>query len=269
MKFSAHPAISGKIFDNRHMVIMETSGKEKLFEYLISRLEMSPARAYSILDFGCGKGDFLGLVSQYASAESRLIGIDASERFIHEAKAGHPAIHFICKKIDTTIDLPDGSLDSIVTIDVFECIGENGALIHEFHRILKPGGTVLAAHWDWDTMLYNAECKDIARKATAAFSDWKQPWMDHCDGRMGRKLWGLFEGSGKFRGHPDSFNLIETSYRAGAYGFDRMQDIAQLIDKGGIGKEEHEKLHRELIDKDGKGQYFFSLTSFLYCGKKI
>lgn len=209
------------------------------------------------------------MLSKGTSARSKLFGIDASERFIREASEKYSDINFICKKFDDKIDFPDASFDVVVTIDVFECISNKNALIKEFHRILKPGGKVLAAHWDWDTMIYNAGSKDIARRAVAAFSDWKQPWMDDCDGQMGRKLWGLFERSGKFRGKPDSFNLMETSYRAGTYGFDRMRDIALLIDKGCIRKEEHEKLHGELIEKDREGHYFFSLTSFIYCGEKI
>jgi len=242
---------------------MNIIGKKSLFEHIIACLNLSSDAACSILDFGCGTGDFLGLVSN-AGSGSQLLGIDSSGPFITRASEKYPNINFVCEKFDGKLNLPDAAFDLIVTIDVIECISDKNAMIDEFHRILKPGGTVLAAHWDWDTMLYNAESKDIARRAVAAFSDWKQPWMDNCDGQMGRKLRGLFEGSGKFRGKPDSFNLMETSYREGTYGFDRMQDIARLI-----GREEHVKLHGELIEKNGKKEYFFSVTSFLYCGEKI
>ena len=156
----------------------------------------------------------------------------------------------------------------IVTIDVLECIGDKDALLNEFHRILKPGGKLLAAHWDWDTMIYSAQEIEIARKAVSTFSDWKQPWMDNCDGQMGRKLWGLFEGSRKFRGKPGSFTLIETKYEKGTYGFDRMQDIAKMIEKGRITKEEQEKLHCDLVKRNARGQYFYSVTSFIYYGEK-
>ena len=213
-------------------------------------------------------GDFLGLVSQNVSAKSKLFGVDANERFTSEANNRYPSINFACERFDGRLDLPDTSFDMIVTIDVLECICDKEALLGEFHRILKPHGKVLAAHWDWDTMAYSAKCKDVARKAVSAFSDWKQPWMDNCDGQMGRKLWGLFEGSRKFRGKPDSFNLIETTYETGKYGFDRMQDIAKLAGKGRISREEYEKLHSELIENNAKGQYFFCLTSFIYDAEK-
>ncbi len=186
---------------------MNKAGGNSVFEHVLSMLNLSPDCVHSILDFGCGPGDFLGLVSKNAGAKAKLFGIDASDHFIRAAKEKYSNIEFVCEKIDDKLDFPDAAFDRIVTIDVMECIRNKGALINEFHRILKPGGKVLAAHWDWDTMLYNTENKQIERKAVAAFSGWKQPWMDQCDGQMGRKLWGLFEGSGKFRGKPDSFNL--------------------------------------------------------------
>jgi ubiquinone/menaquinone biosynthesis C-methylase UbiE len=243
--------------------------KKPLFEYALSKLDISQKGIYTILDFGCGMGGFLGILSQRVSAESKLIGIDAMDRFIKEANTRYPGISFICKKFDGKLDLADASLDIIVAVDVLECISDKAALLNEFHRVLKPRGKILAAHWDWNTMVYNSDNKEIVRKAIASFSDWKQPWMDNCDGQMGRKLWGLFEGSKKFRGKPASFNLIETTYAKGKYGFDRMQDIATISDKGMLAKDEYQTLHNELMENEVKGQYFFSVTSFIYCGEKV
>jgi ubiquinone/menaquinone biosynthesis C-methylase UbiE len=242
--------------------------KKTLFEYVFSKLDISEKNTYAILDFGCGMGDFLGILSKRVSAESMLVGIDAMDRFIKEANNRHPSINFICMKFDGKLDLPDASFDIILTVDVIECISDKTALLNEFHRVLKPRGKILAAHWDWDTMVYSSDNKELARKAIASFSDWKQPWMDNCDGQMGRKLWGLFEGSNKFRGQPAAFNLIETAYEKGKYGYDRMQDIAAISKKCMNPKNEYEKLHNEMMINNIKGQYFFSLTSFIYCGEK-
>lgn len=243
--------------------------KKPLFEYALSKLEISQKGIFAILDFGCGMGDFLGILSKRVSAESKLVGIDAMDRLIKEANNRYPSISFICKKFDGKLDLPDASFDIIVTVDVIECISDKAALLNEFHRVLKPRGKILAAHWDWDTMVYSSDNKELARKAITSFSDWKQPWMDNCDGQMGRKLWGLFEVSKKFRGQPAAFNLIETTYKKGKYGYDRMQDIATISDKCMIAKNDYEKLHNEFMEKDIKGQYFFSVTSFIYCGEKV
>jgi len=46
------------------------------------------------LDFGCGNGGFLGALSERVNAESKLVGIDAMDRFIQEANSRYPGISF-------------------------------------------------------------------------------------------------------------------------------------------------------------------------------
>ena len=244
------------------------SDKSQLYQKALSILDLAPGGEYRVLDFGCGTGNFLGHVLQRVGNSSDLVGIDAKQSFIVQAQTEYPDVEFICEKFADRLAFADGSFDIVVTIDTIECIGDKEALVSEIHRVLKPGGKVLAMHWDWDTQIYNVESSDIARKAVWAFSDWKQPWMDECDGLMGRKLWGLFEGSKKFHGHADAFSLVETEYRAGRYGFDRMQDIANLADRGVMDKEEYERLCSELQESYATGQYLYSVTSFIYYGEK-
>lgn len=145
-------------------------------------------------------------------------------------------------------------------------INNKEALVSEIHRVLKPGGRVLAMHWDWDTQTYNIPTRELARMAVRAFSDWKQPWMDEADGQMGRKLWGLFEGNGKFHGNPDSFCLIETEYEAGQYGYDRAFDLSELVERGGFNRDDYQQFLCELSESSERGEYFYSVTSFIYHG---
>lgn len=48
-----------------------------------------------------------------------------------------------------------------------------------------------------------------------------------------------------------------------------MQDIAKIVDKNTITDREHEKLHRTLMKNNSDAVYFFSVTSFIYCGVKV
>lgn len=123
-------------------------------------------------------------------------------------------------------------------------------------------------HWDWDTQTYNIPTRELARKAVTAFSDWKQPWMDEADGQMGRKLWGLFEGSGKFHGSPDAFCLIETEYEPGRYGYDRVQDLAGAVENGWLDEREYSQFRRELSTITERKEYSYSVTSFIYHGRR-
>lgn len=247
---------------------LQRSDKIQVYEKALSILDLRVGNTYQVLDIGCGTGEFLGHLSQVAGRNSELVGIDAMERSIVQAKKDYPSIEFTCHKFKDKFALPDEWFDVVVTIDTIECIKDKEALVSEIHRILKPHGKVLAMHWDWDTQTYNVENKELARKAVWAFSDWKQSWMDECDGQMGRKLWCLFEKSKKFHGRPDTFSLLETTYEPGTYGFDRAQDLAMLVAQGKFDKQDYESFRRELRESGANGHYFYSLTSFIYFGQK-
>lgn len=243
--------------------------KTALFEKAVSMLKLARSADYQILDVGCGKGEFLELLSRSVGVNSRLVGYDAMEHSIASARINCPGAEFTCDRFAHDLPFADASFDLVVTIDTIECIKNKEALRDEMHRILKPGGQVLAVHWDWDTQTYNVPSRELARKAVWEFSDRQQPWMDGVDGQMGRKLWGLFEGSGKFHGVADSFCLIETDYEAGTYGYDRVRELSALVEAGGFDKSEYEQFCRELSEGRKRGDYFYALTSFLYHGNRV
>jgi SAM-dependent methyltransferase len=242
--------------------------KTVLFEKAAGILDIASDSDHQVLDFGCGKGELLGALSGRIGTKSRLVGYDAMEKSIAIAQARYPNAEFICERFAEELPFPDASFDVFVTIDTLECIKNKEALLAEIHRVLKPGGEILAMHWDWDTQTYNISTRELARKAVRAFSDWKQPWMDEADGQMGRKLWGLFEGSGKFHGSPDAFCLIETEYEAGQYGYDRAQDLSGLVENGEFDEGEYKQFRRELSESRQRGEYFYSVTSFIYHGRR-
>ncbi|MDZ4163624.1 MAG: methyltransferase domain-containing protein [Smithellaceae bacterium] len=242
--------------------------KTHLFEKALAILGLAHNRDYQVLDFGCGTGGFLGLLSKSIGKGSQLIGCDAVEKSIAQARLDYPNAEFVRHRFTDELPFPDAAFDIFVTIDTLECIKNKEALTEEIHRVLKPNGQVLAMHWDWDTQTYAIPTRELARKAVRAFSDWKQPWMDDADGQMGRKLWGLFERSGKFHGVPDTFCLVETDYKAGKYGYDRALDLSGLVEQGGFDKSEYEQFHRELTESCKKGEYFYSVTSYVYLGRR-
>jgi len=247
----------------------QRSDKTPVFKKAIEILDFQSGHGQCVLDIGCGTGELLGHVAAIMGVGSGLIGFDEREDAIVQAKIDHPNIEFSRYKFHHELPFRDSQFDVVVTIDTIECIQDKDALISEIHRVLKPRGKVLAMHWDWDTQTYSVSNRNFARRAVSAFSDWKQSWMGDCDGQMGRKLWGLFEGSKKFHGRPEAFSLLETEYVAGKYGFDRLQDLAALVSKAELDQKDYEALQKELSASSANGQYFYSVTSFIYIGEKI
>lgn len=242
--------------------------KAPLFEKILSLLDLKPGTKHDILDVGCGSGDLLGGISDTITDESTLIGMDAMKNPIDEARGLYPSIDFRHEKFVDSFGFPDASFDIVISVDTLECIPNKTAFVAEIARILRPEGRILLAHWDWDTQVYNSEHKEIIRRFVAAFSDWQQGWMDASDGQMGRRLWGIFQGSGMFRGAVESFTLLETEYEKGKFGYDRLQDIASLVKSGRIDEAEYDMICREMETLKRSNRYFYSLNSYIYFGRK-
>ena len=241
--------------------------KEALTEKVLKLLSLKTGERYDILDFGCGSGDLLGRVSKIVNDDSNLVGVDGMEKPVTSAQKLYSSIDFRHEKFVDSFAFSDDSFDIVVSIDTLECIPNKAALLSEVARILRPNGKILFAHWDWDTQVYNSEHIKSIRKLTASFSDWKQDWMDDCDGQMGRRLWGLLEGSGMFKGSIECFTLLETQFHEGEYGFDRLQDLSCLVPTRKIDSSEYQMICNEMKTLAGSSKYFYSVNSYIYVGR--
>jgi len=88
----------------------------------------------TILDLGCGKGEFFNLLSK----EIEKYGIDIIKQ---------KPLHFNYKKADLekAIPFPDNFFDAITGADVLEHIHDTNNLIEECRRTLKKGGILVLA----------------------------------------------------------------------------------------------------------------------------
>lgn len=243
--------------------------KTALFQRIVSLLDLDQDQSYTVLDFGCGNGELLSKISKAVAAHSRLLGTDASEAAIEQARLADSAADFECQKFTDALGYADEAFDIVVSVDTLECIPNKSALLAEVARVLRPGGRVLFAHWDWDTQVYCSQQKEVVRRLVAAFADWQQAWMEASDGQMGRKMWGLFQGSGQFRGEIQAHVLLETEYSPGRYGYDRLRDMSSLIGSEQIRTADYEGVLSEMERLQQQGKYFYSLTSYIYLGTKM
>lgn len=93
-----------------------------------------------ILDVGCGYGRTLNELNLYGF--KNLMGIDFSDGMIERGKSLNPNISFKVMK-NSTIELQDNSVDSVILLAVLTCIiddKEQENLISEIYRVLKKDG---------------------------------------------------------------------------------------------------------------------------------
>ena len=100
-----------------------------------------------VLDFGCGHGrtlkHFLG-----EAAQAEIWGADIHLPAIEELRASVcPPLHVMQSSYDPPLELKGGSFDLIWSISVFTHLTDNSLpWLLELHRLLKPGGLLIATY---------------------------------------------------------------------------------------------------------------------------
>lgn len=93
-----------------------------------------------LLDVGCGKGDFLARMSLRGWA---VEGLEVDAEAVEFARSNHSlTVHLGALE---NLRFPDGSFDAITANHVIEHVHEPDALIRECLRVLAPGGRLVLA----------------------------------------------------------------------------------------------------------------------------
>tara|TARA_R110002096_G_scaffold42893_28_gene115413 strand:+ start:1837 stop:2709 length:873 start_codon:yes stop_codon:yes gene_type:complete len=109
------------------------------------------SRSDTVIDVGCGYGAASIWLAEHLGA--KVSGVTLSSQQCIEAKilaeqlpAGIPKPEFICADwLDN--DLPDASVDAIISIECLSHIPDKAAFFKEVARVLKPGGRLGLCDW--------------------------------------------------------------------------------------------------------------------------
>jgi arsenite methyltransferase len=104
-----------------------------------------------VLDLGCGSGRDVYALAQLVGADGEVVGVDMTEeqlavaethRAFHREAFGFDNVSFRHGYIEDleALTLADGSFDVIVSNCVINLSPDKDAVLHEIHRLLKPGG---------------------------------------------------------------------------------------------------------------------------------
>ena len=246
-----------------------TEDTQAVHEHILTLLEAEGAT--SVLDLGCGPGEHLRMLARTMPAGVRLAGVDFRDQVLAEARASvgdDPRLAFLRHDLTERLPFDDQTFDRVLSVNVLEAIPDKAAFVREAHRVLKPGGRVVCAHYEWESQLFDGTDKELVRRIVNAYSEWKLSWMPTSDGWMGRRLWGVFQESGLFEGRMDAYTHTSTRYEAGCYGFDRSRDFEGLVKRGKISQDEYDGFVGGLDRLAEQERYFFAITMFSYVGSK-
>jgi ubiquinone/menaquinone biosynthesis C-methylase UbiE len=96
-----------------------------------------------VLDFGCGPGTFLSLLSPLCS---KMIGIDIVPEFVEKSRdlIQTNGLENTDVYLSTgSIPFPNDHFDRIILVDTIHHLENIKSTLHEIHRVLKPDGKLL------------------------------------------------------------------------------------------------------------------------------
>ena len=126
---------------------------ERLPKLLAASLSVGPL---ALADLGCGDGPlFAALVRDGVIAPSRPVyAVDVEVDRLARVSGRFPWIRTIVASADAVPDIPDASLDAVISTMVMEHVPDERAYLAEIRRILRPAGrayvtTVFKKTWAW------------------------------------------------------------------------------------------------------------------------
>jgi ubiquinone/menaquinone biosynthesis C-methylase UbiE len=155
---------------------------------MLERLVLTPGEA--VLDVGCGPGTDLFDMAELVGPAGSLVGLDASEVMIDEARrrAAERDLHIDFQVGEVTaLPFADAVFDVCRAARLLEHLPDAGAALSEMARVARPGGRILAFDFDWDTLIIDHPDKETTRTIIRTYSDSIR------NGWIGRQLPRLFK----------------------------------------------------------------------------
>jgi SAM-dependent methyltransferase len=102
--------------------------------------DLGPYNKLRVVDIGAGTGISSNLLAQKGAS---VIAVEPNDEMLHQGKSRYKDIEFVKAKAEST-GLPSSFFNLVTCFQSFHWFNSTSAL-HEFHRIVRPGGRVALA----------------------------------------------------------------------------------------------------------------------------
>lgn len=109
---------------------------------LVGQIESFLRGSRSVLDLGCGDGQYLQMLAAHCEEVS---GADRSAVALARAGRRFPAAHLVHVGEDHRVPLEDNCVERIWCVDTIEHVVDTQTFLSEARRVLVPGGRLLVA----------------------------------------------------------------------------------------------------------------------------
>jgi arsenite methyltransferase len=234
---------------------------------------LDPRPGEQILDVGFGGGQALRFIADRVGSSGRAAGVERNPGAVEALNtwgdaSGVRAIEAITADAQE-LPFPEDSFDAVLTVNVLEAVPDRPRALAEMRRVLKPGGRILVAHDDYESIVYACSDRELCRRVVRAFADVTFKSYPTSDGQMGRHLWGLFRNAGFRDANVQVVPLVNTEYRDPLHGWETSRFSAQLVAAvSDLTQEELDRWRADLAERSARDEYLYCITLYVCQGQK-
>jgi SAM-dependent methyltransferase len=156
------------------------------------------------------------------------------------------------------LDFPPRTFDFVTAVQVYLYVHDVARAIEEAERVLRPGGRLAVVDTDWDSCVWLTSDRDRHRRVMDARGGY------FVQQHLPTRLPGLLARAGLTLAHAEAIPLLELSGGPDTFGGGLIGSIADVAARHGVPRAEVDAWKADLLERASGGEYFFSLTRYLF-----
>jgi ubiquinone/menaquinone biosynthesis C-methylase UbiE len=236
------------------------SGIQASKRLMLERIALTPGEA--VLEVGCGPGTDVFDMVELVGPAGRLVGLDASQVMIAEARRRaaehHLPITFEVGEVHA-LPFPDGTFDVCRASRLLEHLPDAARALTEMVRVTRRGGRIVVFDFDWDTLIIDHPDKETTRTIVLSYSDSIR------NGWIGRQLPRLFK---EHHLEVRSIDPVQVFVHYAMAELFLGSHLAELQKNGTLSADRAQRWWEYLQRADQQGTLLISFTTFIILGAK-
>jgi arsenite methyltransferase len=226
---------------------------------------INPQAGELVIDAGCGPGLLAADLANAVGPNGRVVCRDASSPMLELARKRCADLSNVSFQLGDAATLPaeQDSTDIITCIQLLLYVEDVAQILHEFLRVLRPGGRLFVIETDWRSAVVGSNDDALTEKIVAA---WDQVVPN---ARLPARLIPLLKESGFDSIAVHAIPIVSTAHEPDGFSMTMLaQCAATACELDIISQEQRQKWLAELQDRGDRGEFFFSFNRFLFSAAK-